>query len=374
MKIAINCSFFIPKGGGIKEYIFNLVSNLNLLDNTNEYILYVAADQYDYAKVNLPSKMRIKKTPFNSNESIMRSIFEKKFYMKEEQLEKFDIFHSPFFHIPTLKNAIKVITIHDLRLYRYPKTYSLFRYLFLKHTVGKSITKADHIIAISEFTKSELLSLFKISADKITVIHEAVNSFFFNENIIKDYKFDNCELINNPFLLTVGHIEPRKNYENLIYAFNKVKKEYSGSLKLVIVGRKHLSYKVILDLIRGSNDIVYLDFVEHKQLIWLYKNAKMFLFPSYYEGFGFPPLEAATLNTVSIVSNRSSIPEVCGNSSFYFDPSDVNSITKTILFALNSPDEVEMKRKILKENINRFSWKTNAQRTMSIYNSLYPTP
>ncbi|MFV0535936.1 MAG: glycosyltransferase family 4 protein [Dysgonomonas sp.] len=372
MKIAINCSFFNPRSGGIKEYIYNLVSNLSILDKKNSYILYVASDCFEYAKQELPSEMLIKVTPFSSKNPIKRSILERKFFLQEEETEQFDIFHSPFFHSPRLIKSKIILTVHDLRLYRYPKTYSFLRLCFLRYAVRKSIKRCDHIIAISQFTKDEILDVFKIEKKKVSVVHEAVNKNYFTKDEVLNYDNPLLSIFQNKrFLLTVGHLEPRKNYERLLMAFEQLKKDKTNDdLKLVVVGKTAHSTKKVLDMINSNPDVHYLDFVEHKLLIWLYLNANLFVFPSIYEGFGFPPLEAATLNVVSTVSNCSSIPEVCGDSAFYFNPFDVNSISEVIDVALNDRSAYKDKQLKLDSNLNRFSWIKNASDTLNLYNKL----
>ncbi|MCR4994662.1 MAG: glycosyltransferase, partial [Bacteroidales bacterium] len=136
-KIAINCMFCQPRGGGIKEYIVNLTNHLAKADTDNTYILYVLEDQLDFAKSLLPQRFRIKTLPYNSDflSVVRRSLFSQRFWTHEEETEQFDIFHSPFFHAPKMKRAKLVVTVHDLRLYRYPQTYNPLRYLFLKHAV-----------------------------------------------------------------------------------------------------------------------------------------------------------------------------------------------------------------------------------------------
>lgn len=374
MKIAINCVFFQPKGGGINEYILNLTSNLADIDTVNDYILYVLEDQLDYAIQNLPGKMRIKTLPYRSDslkEIIRRSLFEQSYWKKEEQIEHFDIFHSPFFHSPQFNHAKVILTVHDLRFYRYPDTYSFLRYIFLRYTVKKSILSANHIISISSFTKNEIIEAYGIADNKVTVIHEAINEDRFT--IKEPFFFEGMPSLQNvDFLLSVGHVEPRKNYERLILAFEDLKKEKKyEELKLVIVGKKGHHYRKVLAMISQNPDIYYLDFVSHEMLIWLYKNAKLFVFPSLYEGFGFPPLEAGCLGTISVVSKVSSMPEICGNSVFYCNPLDYRDIKFQIVSALSKLYSMHIMQIYIMDNLLRFSWSKNAKETLALYNSLY---
>lgn len=374
MKIAINCAFYQPKGGGIKEYIHNLVNNFASLNPSNEIILYVLKDQLKFAKKNLPKSFKIKEIPYQSGskfQRIKRSLLEQNFWRREEMIEKFQLFHSPFFHAPSFKHAKLLLTVHDLRLYRFPDTYEFFRYQFLKRKVKSSIKKADHIISISEFTKQEIIELCDVKADKVTVILEAINSDFFSKK--PNYKIEGIpeELKTQPFILSVGHMEPRKNYVRLIEAFNLLKKDDRfKNLKLVIVGKKDHSFEDVLKLIDNNPDIYYLDFVSGDTLLWLYDAARLFVFPSYYEGFGFPPLEAAALGTPSAVSNVSSIPEVCGEGAFYFNPYDSEEMAKVIANALT---DSQSRVKILKNasgRLSELSWKKNASETLALYDNL----
>ena len=372
--VAINGAFFQPKGGGIKEYIENLINQLCSLNSNIEIIFYVLQDHYDYAKNNLPTNLKIKKIPFNSGSKfnrIKRSLLERNFWLKEEKKENFSLFHSPFFHAPKLKRSKLLLTVHDLRLYRFPKTYEFFRYQFLKRKVRNSLKRADHIISISDFTKKEIMELCNVSADKISVVHEAINRDKFSDKSIKDPQDISMELKNYPFLLAVGHMEPRKNYDRLIAAYiNLTKHPVLKDLRLVIVGKKDHSYKETLKRIEETPGVIYLNFVSGNSLLWLYKNAKLFVFPSYYEGFGFPPLEAASLGTISAVSNVSSVPEICGDAAFYFNPYDIDEMTATIKKALTDPKAIKDMQSRLQDNLNKFSWERNAKATLNIYQQM----
>ena len=156
MKIAINCQFCFAKGGGgIKEYIIQLTNHLAKVDRDNEYVLYVLEDQFEYCRTVLPARFKLKPIPYHRSlvSKICRSLFAQRFWSKEEEVEQFDVFHSPFFHAPKMKHARLLMTVHDLRLYRYPETYSFLRYQFLKRAVRESIARVDRIISISQFTK-----------------------------------------------------------------------------------------------------------------------------------------------------------------------------------------------------------------------------
>lgn len=371
MKIAINCCFFVPKGGGIKEYIYNLTNNLAKIDTGNEYILYVHADCVEYAKENLPTTMRIKSVPFNSNQAIKRSLFEQSFWSKEEKIEKFDLFHSPFFHSPKFTWAKVVITVHDMRFCRFPETYTFLRYQFLKRAVKQSLKRANHIITISDFTKQEIIDVYNLDQKKLTTVLEAVNTDSFNDKKVEHYSSEITEILQREkFLLTVGHLEPRKNYNRLIAAFARLSVKYPD-LKLVVVGKKGHDYMSTLSLIEATPNVIYLDFVEHLLLLWLYKNTELFLFPSIYEGFGFPTLEAACFGTVSAMSNLSSLPEIGGDSAFYFDPFDIDDIKETLDSILSNEELVAKKKILISSNLERFSWKNNASETINIYNKVF---
>lgn len=375
MKIAINCQFWILHGGGgIKEYIANLVSHLDKVDHQNEYVLYVLEDQFEGAKSKLPERFKLKAIPYRRNpvSRIMRSLFAQRFWSREEREEGFDVFHSPFFHAPKMKRARVIMTVHDLRLYRYPETYPFLRYQFLKRTVKKSIERVDKIIAISQFTKDEMIDTCGVNPDKVKVIHEAINRSFFNADAIKNYSLpqEYAYLKDCRFLFCLSQIEPRKNHARLIKAFSAIKAMGGfDDLKLVLAGKQLLNPGPVLKLIAETPDVIYLDYVPTEMMLWLYRNTSLFVYPSYYEGFGFPPLEAASLGTVSAVGNVSSVPEVCGDCAFYFDPYDVDDMSRVIAAALNDEAGIQEKKQKLKSQLAKFSWEQNARETLKLYMS-----
>ncbi len=373
MKIAINCQFCFQKGGGgIKEYIVSLTNHLEKVDHQNEYVLYVMEDQFEYSKTVLPSRFKLKPIPYQRNfvSKVKRSLFAQSFWTKEEKEEGFDVFHSPFFHAPKMKKARLIMTVHDLRLYRYPETYSFLRYQFLKRAVKQSIDRVDKIIAISQFTKDEIIDTCGVNPNKVTVIHEAINRSFFNADSIKDYTLpqEYAYLKDCRFLFCLSQIEPRKNHARLIKAFSAIK-AMGGfeDLKLVLAGRQLLNAGPVLKLIAETPDVVYLDFVPTEMMLWLYHNASLFVYPSYYEGFGFPPMEAASLGTVSAVGKLSSIPEICGDCAFYFDPYDVEDMSKVVAAALKDESLIQEKKMKLENQLNKFSWEKNARETVKVY-------
>lgn len=366
MKIAINCAFFYPKAGGIKEYIYNLVWNLYQLNPDYEFILYVPEDFKDYAEEQLPKEFRKKSIGFTTKQAIKRSMVEQLFWSKEEKIEQFDLFHSPFFHAPKFKKVKVILTIHDLRFEVLPETYSKLRLLFLKYKVPKSIRRADHIITISEFTKSEMVKYYEVEPKRVTPILEAINLEFFNKDNVNDV----LQVIDTPFVLTVGHVEMRKNYIRLIDAYEQFcERTPETNVKLVIVGQLSHDYDLFLSRVANNPNIIYKNFVESDVLLWLYKHAEFFIMPSIYEGFGFPPLEAAAMETISAVSTTSSLPEICGNAAYYFDPFSVEGISYCFDKMLFDNHYREILLELTRKNLNRFSWRKNAEKTLQVYDN-----
>ncbi len=374
MKVAVNCAFLQPRGGGVKEYMVNLVNNLCRIEPENDYVIYVLRDFREYAAACLSgADVRIKEIPFKTGSSfnkIVRSLSEGRFWLREEREEKWDLFHSPFFHAPALRATKTLLTVHDLRFVRYPETYSRLRAIFLRHAVKRSVMEADHIISISGFTKEEIMKAYRVEESRITTIHEAINPGDFSK-LREAEKGPEC-LNGRRFILSVGHLEPRKNYVGLIRAFLRMKHRNPSldDLKLVIVGRKECRYKETLRMIESSPDVEYLDFVSHETLIWLYRNASLFAFPSFYEGFGFPPLEAAALGLPSAVSDAASIPEICGDGVIYFNPHDIDDMADALGKGLLDDSERTRLIRKLPGMAGAYSWERNAVETLKVYHSL----
>jgi glycosyltransferase involved in cell wall biosynthesis len=369
MKIAINCSFYFPKGGGIKEYIYNLVINLNkILKPEDRIICYLSKDQENYWLESMPSNIAYKLTPFNSNQAIKRSLLERFFWLKEEKNAIFDIFHSPFFHAPPLKHTPILLTVHDMRFKNYPETYSFLRLKFLQYAVDRSIKASKAIIAISRYTKNDLIKEYNESKHKITVIHEAVNKDNFNVNNAKfTQNLNDKGVKEGKFFLCVGHIEPRKNYDRLIVAFDRLVNEKGIDQKLVIVGKENFKTESTMKLIEKNRNVIHLGWVEFNELLWLYKNCLFHIFPSYYEGFGFPILEAAIFSKVTVGSNACSIPEIAGEGGIFFDPFSIDSIYNKIDSLIHDESLLNEKKMKTEENLKHFSWIKNAEETYELY-------
>jgi len=367
MKIAINCCYYGETSGGIKEYIYNLVTNLLAIDKENSYIFYVSLDDIEFWERTMPQEADYRVFPFKRNEKFKRSLRQNRFWIKEHTREQFDIFHSPFFYIPTLPGCKKIMTVHDLRFRRYPRSYTLLRRLFVRYAFQKSLRNVDRIITVSEFTKKEITEFYNIDPGKIIPIHEAVDQKRFSIDFDDKQILKELGLEERNYLFTVGHLEPRKNYPLLIEVIDELNRDSSFNHKLVIVGKKNYKYEETVARIESSRNTLYLDFVKHETLLALYKNALLFLFPSIYEGFGFPPLEAAQFGVPAAVSNVSSIPEITGKGAVYYDPLSKQDMIRGIKEAIRDREKLV---KLARENLKRFSWRSTAEQTITLYEEL----
>jgi len=370
MKIAINCIYYTQKGGGIKEYIYNLVKNISIMDRQNSYVFYITKDYKQSFQMFINKTSKVKIFPYGSNQKIKRSIFQQKFWYNEEKRENFDIFHSPFFHAPNFKKAKVILTVHDLRFLRYPLSYRIPRYIYLKYVVKNSLINAKHIITVSNFTKDEIIDCYKISPEKVDVIPEAVDFTGFSlKNDSATLIIEDKTIVRKKYFLAVGHLEPRKNYLRLIEAYSNLPDKLKNKYALVIVGKKNHGYKKIIDAINHSRMIFYFNFVSRDELSWLYANSKIHVFPSFYEGFGFPSLEAGLFGIPTIGANNSSIAEVAGKGGIYFNPFSLDEIVETITKVLTNTQLYEQLSKEALKNIRLFSWKDNALKTIDVYKS-----
>ncbi|MDD4761913.1 MAG: glycosyltransferase family 1 protein [Candidatus Pacebacteria bacterium] len=295
-----------------------------------------------------------------------------------EKIARPNIAFSPHLQSLSLKNTPHVLTIHDLSFLHYPSFFSKSQRLwhFLQNCRAQS-KKASHIITDSEFTKSDLIDFFKIPPEKISVVYPGINSsfrFLQTEKEKEDLnKFVKKQNLFNPYLLYLGSFEPRKNISAVIRAFNEVKKEKDFSeLELVLAGSKEWLFDEVRREIFSSpfrNFIKIKNNIIPSERVFLYNEAKAFLYPSFFEGFGFPPLEAQSCGIPVIAGNRSSLPEILGDSAILVDPWKISELTfaiKKIMLEKNLSEDLK-KRGL--ENVKKFNWTFSASKILKILSS-----
>ncbi|MCX6170065.1 MAG: glycosyltransferase family 1 protein [Ignavibacteriales bacterium] len=254
----------------------------------------------------------------------------------------------------------QVLVIHDLAFLHQPNWYTRKAAISFRLFVSKSANASKAIITMSNFTKQEIIKYLNVPAEKITVIPSAIPSF------VKKYYNNEYENKYGEYILTVSSIEPRKNITNLVEAFIKLDRP---NLKLLIVGKIHprVFRKVRLDFTKNKN-ILMLGYVSDQELVGLYKNAKLFAYLSYYEGFGFPPIEAIFCGCTTIVSNTSSLPEVCGEFANYCDAYSTNDIVSKFDKILT--DDVKIEEERLELFRQKFSWNNSARMMLDLINKV----
>lgn len=253
----------------------------------------------------------------------------------------------------------QVITIHDLSFYANKKWFSKAYTLFYSFTTPIVARKAIKIITVSEFSKSEIVKYLNIEPSKIEVVYNGVsNDLRTSEN------YSNKPLIKGKYILAVSSIDPRKNLQRLIDAFCNLKTDH----KLVLVGKSFKHFNIKLSV--KSDDVIFTGFVSDEDLKSLYKNCDFFIYPSLYEGFGIPPLEAMKNKCAVIVSKIPSLLEVCGDSALYVDPYDVKSIEDGMLKIIYDSDLKEALKVKGVKRVDLFNWNDSANKISNLIKNI----
>ncbi len=354
---------------GVEEYTINLLSHLLSLESEIDYKLFYNAYQkvdLDYDWLNLDNvELKDFRIPNRIFFAIARYLNQPKI---DRLLKGIDIYFNPHFFVAPLTNKCKkIITFHDLSFEHYPEFFSWRKRAWQKFLMNtrEEANKADKIIAVSQSTKNDLINLYKIKENKIEVVHSGVGEEF---RIIKN---DNAEIkkkynLPEKFILYFGTIEPRKNLIGLINAFELLKDE---EYKLVIAGTKGWLYQDIFKVAHKSkkkDKIIFTGFVEEEDKPSLYNLASLFVYPSFFEGFGFPPLEAMACGIPVITSINSSLPEVVSNAGLMINPKNIDELAWSIEIVLN--DNI-LRESLIKKGLKqsqKFSWQNCAKKTLKV--------
>ncbi|MEA3272378.1 MAG: glycosyltransferase family 1 protein [Patescibacteria group bacterium] len=342
-KIGIDTRCLLEKNkSGVGEYTQNLINALLRIDKENKYFFF---SEVRICGLHFPNKL------LNASLKFFK-------YPKIDKLltNALDVFITPNLNFISLsKKCKKIIIVHDISFEIYPEFYSLKSRLWHKFVnLKKLCQEADVIIAVSKNTARDLNDIYNIPRDKIKVIYPGVET----RQCLVSTKKEN-------FILYLGNIEPRKNIEGLIQAFESLH-HGSTDLQLVIAGSLGFKSKKIRQLAEKHKNIKFLGYVSPEERIALYKSAKLFVFPSFYEGFGFPPLEAMAQGTPIISSISSSLVEVIGNAGILVDSYNINELAWAMNEMLTNQKLREEMIRRGHERVKMFSWEKTAEKILKI--------
>lgn len=367
MKIAIDLrSLQSGTVSGVENYTLNLLKKLLTMDKRNTYLLFHSS----FKKMNLPEFNFINAKVIKSRwpNKLLNLLFKLKLKSLESIIGNFDILFMPNLNVVNIRNQTKLaITVHDASFAVLPEYYDVKRKLWHKFlNVKRLLKRANMIFAVSNYTKNDLIKIYNLPEEKIKVVYPGVDTRIFNPNIpaLNMRKLRNTYALPGKFFLFLNTLEPRKNLIGAIKAFEQIR----TNTHLVIAGRKGWKTAPILRRIKNSKKkhrIHYMGYINEAEKPALLKMSTALIYPSFYEGFGFQPLEAMAVGTPVIASQITALPEVVGDAGILINPYN----TRDIVQAMAVIDCNEELRNLLikkgQERVGIFNWHITAQQTLA---------
>ncbi|MFW6042321.1 MAG: glycosyltransferase family 4 protein [Chloroflexota bacterium] len=367
MHIGIDARLPYYQMGGISRYILHLLPALAKLDPDNDYtVFHSRKDTQSYQPVAENFRRRNLWTPCHHR-------LERWLLGAELLPRRLDVMHSPDFIPPATGARRCVITVHDLGFLHYPHYLTEESRRYYNRQIAWAVKKADHIAVDSEFTRQDLLQQLPVSPQKVHTIPLAASPVF-SRSQDPDVVSGTLKSLNLPsgFILFVGTLEPRKNIPTLLHAYRNLTHESNIDAPLLLVGRRGWLYEEIFESIDqlGLNGRVrHLAGISDEELAHLYHSAGLLALPSYYEGFGLPPLEAMHCDCPVVVSDRASLPEIVGQDGLMLDADDIDGWAATMERVLS---DSEFRAELVasgRRQARRFSWRKTAEATLELYES-----
>lgn len=373
MKIGIDARFFGTPGKGLGRYTEKLIRSLEDLDSTNTYEIFLYGESFEAYQPESPRFHTIK-VPYRWYGFSEQFLYP--FFLRRRKL---DLMHFPHFNVPLLYRKPFIVTIHDLILLHYPTQkasthhafWYRFKYFFYLQVIRSAIKRAQAVLAVSRFTESDVEHLYPEAKKKMKVTLEGVDQFCLwqppiaRENILKKYWQQSGKKPERPYVLYVGNSYPHKNLSVFLTLA-----QAEPQVDIVLVGRRDYFYERLQADIQkaGITNMYLIGGVPDTDLAVLYAGARGYVFPSLYEGFGLPPLEAMQYRVPVLVSNRGSLPEVVGDAGLIADPEDEAAFIKQYRVLLHD----EATRALLQEKgirrAHSFCWRAMAEATKDVYN------
>lgn len=373
-RIGIDARFYGPVGKGLGRYTQQIVDNIIKLDRENKYVIFLCRENFNDFK--------------SDNSNVKKVLVDIKWYGLKEQFifplyiwrERLDLMHFPHFNVPMFCPIKFAVTIHDLILIKFPTRRATtlgpviyaIKNFFYKIVISLAVKRACRVFTVSAYTQKDIVRQFKKGVDKVIVTYEGVAGSFLGEISNSQPKSDILLKYNiiKPYLLYVGNAYPHKNLEGLIKVYTSINAEMDG-LRLVLVGKEDYFYNRLKQYAKSfSTNIIFPGYVPDFDLKVLYSEAIAYVFPSFFEGFGLPALEAMALGLPVVSSDKTSLPEILGRAAIYFNPEDESEMKAKIKLVIN--DE-KLRQDLISrglEQIKKYSWSQCAEKTLEVYNEI----
>lgn len=367
MRIAIDAHSVGTGLGGNESYATNLIEALAEIDSSNEYTIYVtkatARQRFENRWLNFKVRTTLPHTPLIR---IPLSL------SRELRRNPVDVLHVQF-TAPPFPPCPVVVSIHDLSFEHFPQAFKRRSRVQLRMTVRSSAREAAQILTLSEFVRHDVIKTYGINGEKVTAIPlAAADRFSPVTDPTELQRIKQKYGIHEDYILTVGAIQPRKNLPRLLEAYSLLRHSHSDVKlpRLVLVGKLAWLYDETLRRVKelGLTDSVTLTgYVPEEDLPGLYSGATCFVYPSYFEGFGLPPLEAMQCGAPTIVGNLTSLPEVVGNASILVDPFEVKDIASALSRLITDSELRASLRTAGLQRARLFDWRDTAKKTLAVY-------
>lgn len=372
MRIGLNLLYLIPGVvGGTETYADGLLSGLSEIDDENEYFIFLSSSATEWS---IPEKSNFHKVicKVDAISRMHRYLYEQFTFTRIVKKYNIDVLHSLGYVTPFVIKCASVVSILDL-VYEYPGAFTYVKKQVLRALVTVSACRANHVITISKASQSQIVKSLRIPLEKTTVTLLATKKRVINNNSSWDDLRGTLQIQGN-YLLAFSSLSPSKNIPVLLKAFSQLPANVRSDLKLVLVGhipKKGVPLRELSEELGVFDSIIFTGYLSDSDLALVLKNARIFVFPSLYEGFGIPILEAMEVGVPVVCSRVASLPEVSGSAALHFDPDSPSQLTSALYSLLSNTKLCEYQVKAGYENICRFSWKDTARKSLQVYEKVY---
>ena len=372
MRIAIDATALPPRHRGAATYITHLIANLPGVDRRNEYTVFCKAS--DVAVLSNGPTLPL--VPVAMASRPQRLLWEQLVLPSMLRRLRIDVLHSPHFTAPIVSGATRrVVTVHDLAAYRHPESHSFVKRWYFRSMI-RAARRADRILTLAESVRGDLISMLGVPADRVDVVPHGVDDAFrpLDENTPADRALEEYGLT-HPLALYVGELSARKNLERLIEAAERL----AGSIPLMVAlvgpmgqAASRLRARIATSPLRGR--IRVMGYVPQSDLVSLYRAADVFVYPSFYEGFGLPVLEAMACGTPVVISDRQAMTEVAGDAALRFDPTSAEALADVLATILLDDELGRRMRARARVRARAFTWRRTAELTRDAYERAMNAP